>query len=64
MESTYNRKIIQSIINYINIDTNLKSIFNYPKRKYSLEELLDYLLYININGISYRKIYDNNKSIN
>ena len=49
MESTYNRKIIQSIINYINSDTNLKSIFNHPKRKYSLEDLLDCLLYININ---------------
>jgi predicted regulator of amino acid metabolism with ACT domain len=48
MESTYNRKIIQSIINYINSDTNLKSIFNHPKRKYSLEELLD-CHYININ---------------
>jgi hypothetical protein len=64
MESTYNRKIIPSIINYINSDTNLKSIFNHPKRKYSLEELLDCLLYITINGILYRKISDYNKSIN
>ena len=54
IKSTYDRKIIQSIINYI--DTNLKFIFNHPK-KILIRRVIEMCS-------QYRKISNYNKYIN
>ena len=56
--------LIKNIINYINLDKNLKSIFNHPNRKYNLKLLLKYVIQLLISGLSYRSITDyTNKKI-
>ena len=56
--------LIKNIINYINLDKNLKSIFNHPNRKYNLKLLLKYVIQLLISGLSYRSITDySNKKI-
>lgn len=56
-------KIITTIINFINNDKKLKSVFNHHKQKYKIADLLKIVLLVLKTGISYRNINELNTPI-
>jgi len=56
MTKIKNEKLISLIKKYINDDPILQSKFNHYNRKYTIDNLLPYIIEILEDGISYRKI--------
>ena len=58
-ETEIQNKLSKNIINYINSDIKLKSIFNHSLKKYKIKILLEYvikILYNNLPFINYKNI--------
>ena len=55
-------KLSKNIINYINSDIKLKSIFNHSLRKYKIKFLLEYVIKILYTGLSFRKVIEYSRS--
>ena len=56
MLNNKNLKLISIIKKYINNDPKLYIKFNHYNRKYTIDELLSYIIEILEDGISFRKI--------
>ena len=50
-------KLSKNIINYINSDIKLKSIFNHSLRKYKIKILLEYVIKILYSNLPFLKYY-------
>ena len=55
-------KLSKNIINYINSDIKLKSIFNHSLKKYKTKFLLEYVIKILYTGLSFRKVIKYSRS--